>query len=46
VICLEIKRYRFNAEKLVRSFKVSAKNSLTLSLFSLFYYVFIDVILF
>ena len=35
VICLEIKRYCFNAEKLVRSFKVSAKNSLTLSIQSM-----------
>jgi len=30
VICLEIKPSCFNAEKLFRSFKVSAKNSLTL----------------
>ena len=35
MICLEIKRYCFNAEKLVRSFKVSAKNSLTLSIQSM-----------
>ena len=35
VICLEIKPSCFNAEKLVMSFKVSAKNSLTLSIQSM-----------